>query len=164
MIIGGMWHWTRNNNISRARILVQVTIYRNLYENTGPGDYRVVVVVVVNDCFTSLFGTKGFKWHCNTIKNVVVNWWDEMMYRWWCEGASDRAWWVIESIFLRSPDKETWVSLCNLMLKLRGISSSSAILGSDSPQSNNSKDMSLQVTPFIPHPRERPNVKQAIAG
>ena len=37
-----------------------------------------------------------------------------------------------------------------------------AILGSDSPQSNNRKDHSLRVTPFIP--RERPNVKHAIAG
>ena len=38
----------------------------------------------------------------------------------------------------RSPRRpETWVSLCNLMMKLRGISRSSAILGSDSPQSNN---------------------------
>ena len=44
----------------------------------------------------------------------------------------------------------------------RGISRSSAILGSDSPQSNNRKDHSLWVTPFIP--RERPNVKHAIAG
>ena len=44
---------------------------------------------------------------------------------------------------------EIWVSLCNLMLKLRGISRSSAILGSDSPQSNNRKDNSLWVTPFI---------------
>ena len=43
-----------------------------------------------------------------------------------------------------------------------GISRSSAILGSDSPQSNNRKDHSLLVTPFIP--RERPNVKHAIAG
>ena len=33
---------------------------------------------------------------------------------------------------------ETCVSLCNLMLKLRGIPRSSAILGSDSLQSNNS--------------------------
>ena len=57
---------------------------------------------------------------------------------------------------------ETWVSLCNLLLKLRGISHSSAILGSDSPQSNNRKDNSLGVTPFIP--RDRPNVKHAIAG
>ena len=56
----------------------------------------------------------------------------------------------------------TWVLLCNLMLKLCGISRSSAILGSDSPQSNNRKDHSLWVTPFIP--RERPNVKHAIAG
>ena len=97
-----------------------------------------------------------------------------MMYRWWCEGGGDRAWWVIESVFLRSPDKgfwaclgdippdmprrpETWVSLYNLMMKLCGISRSSAILGSDSPQSNNGKDHSLWVTPFIP--RERPNVK-----
>ena len=39
---------------------------------------------------------------------------------------------------------------------------SSAILGPDSPQSNNRKDNSLWVTPFIP--RERPNVKHAIAG
>ena len=36
------------------------------------------------------------------------------------------------------------------------------IIGSDSPQSNNRKDNSLCVTPFIP--RERPNVKHAIAG
>ena len=48
------------------------------------------------------------------------------------------------------------------MLKLCGILHSSAILGSDSPQSNNRKDNSLWVTPFIP--RERPNVKHAIAG
>ena len=58
-----------------------------------------------------------------------------MVYRWWCEGGGDRAWWFIESVFLRSPEKgfwaclwdlppemlrrlETWVSLCNLMLKL----------------------------------------------
>ena len=102
-----------------------------------------------------------------------------MMYRWWCEGGGDRAYWVIESVFLRSPDKgfwaclgdippdmlrrpETWVSLCNLMLKLCGILRSSAILGSDSPQSNNRKDHFLWVTPFIP--REKPNVKHAIAG
>ena len=36
------------------------------------------------------------------------------------------------------------------------------ILGSDSPQSNNRKDNSLWVTPFIPH--ERPNVKHAIVS
>ena len=48
------------------------------------------------------------------------------------------------------------------MLKLCGISRSSAILGSDSPQNNNGKDNSLRVTPFIP--RERLNVKHAIAG
>ena len=57
---------------------------------------------------------------------------------------------------------KTWVWLYNLKLKHRGISRSSAILGSDSPQSNNRKDNSLWVTPFIP--REKPNVKQAIAG
>ena len=44
----------------------------------------------------------------------------------------------------------------------RGISRSSAILGSDSPQSNNRKNNSLWVTPFIP--RKRPNVKHVIAG
>ena len=53
-------------------------------------------------------------------------------------------------------------SLCNLMPNLCGILRSCAILGSDSPQSNNRKDNSLWVTPFIP--RERPNVKHAIAG
>ena len=57
---------------------------------------------------------------------------------------------------------ETWVSLCDLMLKLRGILRSSAILGPNSPQSNNRKDNSLWVTSFIP--RERPNVKHTIAG
>ena len=57
---------------------------------------------------------------------------------------------------------ETWVSLCSLLLKLRGISRSSAILRSVSPQSNNRKDNFLWVTPFIP--RERPNVKHAIVG
>ena len=40
--------------------------------------------------------------------------------------------------------------MCNLMLKLHGISRSSATLRSDSPQSNNRKDNSLLVTPFIP--------------
>ena len=121
---------------------------------------------------------RSFKWHCNTIKQCrqLMRW---MMYRWWCEGGGDRAWWVIESVFLRSPDKgfwaclgdippdmprrpETWVSLYNLMMKLCGISRSSAILGSDSPKCNNRKDHSLWVTPFIS--RERPNVKHAIAG
>ena len=34
-----------------------------------------------------------------------------MMYRWWCEGGGDRAWWVIESVFLRSPDKGFWACL-----------------------------------------------------
>ena len=43
-----------------------------------------------------------------------------------------------------------------------GISNSSAILGSDSPQNNNRKDNSLWLTPFIP--RERPNVKHVIVG
>ena len=83
-----------------------------------------------------------------------------MLYRWWGEGVGDRAWRVIESVFLRSPDKgfwaclgellpdmprqlETWVSLCNSMLKLRGISHSFAILESDSPRSNNSKGNSI---------------------
>ena len=101
-----------------------------------------------------------------------------MMYR-WCEGRGDRAWWVIESVFLRSPDKgfweclrdlppdmprrpETWLSLYNLMLKHRGISHSFAILGSDSPQGQNRKDNSFWVTPLIP--RERPNVKHFIVG
>ena len=51
---------------------------------------------------------------------------------------------------------ETWVSLCNLMLKLHSILLSCPILGSDSPQSNNRRDNSLWVTPFIP--RERTNV------
>ena len=72
------------------------------------------------------------------------------------DDVKDRVWWVIESVFLRSPDKgfwacladlptdmprrpETWVLLCNLMLILRGILHGSAILGSDSLQSNNSK-------------------------
>ena len=34
-----------------------------------------------------------------------------MMYRWWCEGGGDRAWRVIESVFLRSPDKGFWACL-----------------------------------------------------
>ena len=45
---------------------------------------------------------------------------------------------------LRRP--ETCISLCNLMLKLRGISHSSAMLGSDRPQSNNSKGNSIYPT------------------
>ena len=54
---------------------------------------------------------------------------------------------------------ETWVSLCNLMLKLCGISCGSAFFGSDRPQSNNRRDNFLLVTPFIT--RERPNIKLA---
>ena len=77
------------------------------------------------------------------------------------------AWWVIENVFLCSSDKgfwaclgylppdmprrpETWVSLCNLMLKHRGISRSSAILGSDSPQSNKfSTDAGAVLAPLL---------------
>ena len=44
---------------------------------------------------------------------------------------------------------------------LRAFSFARLIRGSG-PQSNNRKDHSLWVTPFIP--RERPNVKHAIAG
>ena len=68
---------------------------------------------------------------------------------------------LIESVFFRSPNKgfwaclgdlppdmprqpETWVSLCNFLLKLCGILRSSAILESDSPQNNNRKDNSIQ--------------------
>ena len=89
------------------------------------------------------------------------------------------AWWVIESVFVRLFDKgflaclgdlppdmprrpETCILLCNLILKHCGVLRSSAILGSDSPQSNYTKDNSLWVTPFIP--LKRPNVKHAIAG
>ena len=43
---------------------------------------------------------------------------------------------------------ETWVSLCKLMLKLRGISHSSDILGSDS---NNSKGLLNLFIPSEPH-------------
>ena len=98
-----------------------------------------------------------------------------MMYRWWCEGGCDKAWWVLESVFLRSPDKgfwaclgdsptdmprlpETWVLLCSLMVKLCGISHSSAILVSDSPQSSNSSGL---LTLFIPS--ETHNVYPSIA-
>ena len=123
------------------------------------------VVVVVNHCFTSLFGTKGL------LSNIIIRqkrcsqlirW---VMYSWWCESGGDRAWLVIESVFLRSPDKGFWACLGDIppdMLKLCGIPRSSAILGSDSPQSNNRKDHSLWVTPFIS--RERTYVKHAIAG
>ena len=74
-----------------------------------------------------------FKWHCNTLKRCsqLMKW---MMYRWWCEDGGDRAWWVIESVFLRSPDKGFWACLGDLPPD---------ILGSDSPQSNNRKDNSL---------------------
>ena len=114
----------------------------------------------------------SFKWHCNTIKTLQsideINDVQMMMWGW--------RWWVIESVFLLSPNKgfwaclgdpppdilrrpETWVSLCNLMLKLRNILRSSAILGSDSPQSNNRKGKSIH------SPCERRNViKHAIAG
>ena len=44
---------------------------------------------------------------------------------------------------------ETWVLLCNLMLKLRGISRSSAILGSDSPESSNRKGNFIHSSPAV---------------
>ena len=55
----------------------------------------------------------SFKWHCNTIKRCsqLIRW---LMYRWWCEGGGDRTWWVIESVFLRSPGKEFWACLWDL--------------------------------------------------
>ena len=78
---------------------------------------------------------------------------------WWVICSPDKGFWACLGDL--TPDiprrPETWVSLCNLMLKLCGISHSSVILGSDSPLSNNRKDNSLWVTPFIP--RERPNCR-----
>ena len=70
---------------------------------------------------------------------------------------------LIESVFLLSLDRgfsaclgdylpdisrwsETWVSLCNLCLKHCGLSHIPAILGSDSPQSNNSWSCRLDKT------------------
>ena len=95
-------------------------------------------------------------------------WW--MMYIWSREGGGDRAWWVIGSVLLRSPNKGFWPCLGDLppdmprrpeiMLKLRGISRRSAILGVDSPQSNNRKGHSNHPPP----PRERPSVRHSIAG
>ena len=37
-----------------------------------------------------------------------------MMYRWWCEGGGDRAWWIIKSVLLRSADKGFWACLGDL--------------------------------------------------
>ena len=88
-------------------------------------------------------------------KSVVVNRWDE-----WCSDNDVRVGMIGHGGLLSSPDKwfwaclgylptdmprrpKTWVSQCNLMLKLRGISRSSAILGSDSPQSNNRESNSI---------------------
>ena len=85
-----------------------------------------------------------------------------------------RAWWVIESVFFCSPDKrfwaylgdippdmprqpETWISLCNLMLKLRDICKASLSSGQIVPRVTIAR-----VTPFIT--RDRPNVKHSIAG
>ena len=67
---------------------------------------------------------------------------------------------LLTAFFVRSPDKGFWasqgdlppdmprqpvtlVSLCNLMLKIRGIPHSSAILEPDSPQCNNRKGNSI---------------------
>ena len=89
-----------------------------------------LMAVVENYCFWHKW---SFKWHCNTIKRCsqLIRW---MMYRWWCESRGDRAWWVIQSVFLRSPKKGFWgfthrhaQAAGNLgfamkfMLKLRGI-------------------------------------------
>ena len=71
-------------------------------------------VVIVNHCSVSLFGTNGL------LGDIVIRWkscsqlmrW--MMHRWWCDGGGDRAWWVIERIFLRSPDKGFWACLGDL--------------------------------------------------
>ena len=96
-------------------------------------------------------------------------WW--MMYRWWCEGGGDRAWWVMESVFLRSPDKgfwaclvdlppdiprrpETWATVCNLMLAFRTAPLSS---GRIVPRVT-----IVRVSPFIPS--DRTNVRHSIVG
>ena len=82
-----------------------------------------------------------------------------------------------ESVFLRSPDKGFWASLGYLprhaqtagdlgfAVQFNAETSWHFALRypmADSPQNNNNKDNSLWVTSFIP--RERPNVKHAIAG
>ena len=93
-----------------------------------------------------------------------------MMYRWWCEDGGDKAWWVIESVFLCSPDKGFWASTPrhaqtagNLGFAMQFNaetllhSHSSAFLGRIVSIVTKGK-----VTPFFP--REKPNVKHSIAG
>ena len=117
------------------------------------------VVVVVKHCFTSLFGTNGPLSDIVINKNVVVNWWDE-----WCTDDNVRVGMIGHGELLRTfsfsrpitgsgmskrstlrhaQTAEDLVSMRNLLLKLRGISRSSAILRSDSPQSNNRKGNSI---------------------
>ena len=54
-----------------------------------------------------------FKWHCNTLKPVQsIDEIDDVQMTMWRWG--DRAWWVIESGFLHSPDKGFWACLEDL--------------------------------------------------
>ena len=93
------------------------------------------------------------------------------MYRCWWKGGGDRAWLVIWSVFICSPDKgfwiclwdlltdmprrsETWVSLCKLMLKL-AFCTTPLSSGRIVPRVT-----IAGVTLFIP--RERPNVQHSI--
>ena len=94
-----------------------------------------LIVVVVNHCCTSFFGGNSL------LSDIVIVIWNVFL----C--SPDKGFWAclgdLPQDMPRRP--ETWVSLCNLMLKLRGISRSSAILGSDIPQSNNRKGNSINI-------------------
>ena len=71
----------------------------------------MIVVAVVNCCFTSLFDTNGpFKWQFNMIKTVqsIDEMNDVQMMTW---GRGHRAWRVFESVFLHSPNKGFWACL-----------------------------------------------------
>ena len=116
LILRSLWdHWE-----------LTVTSYWDHFEITQSSQWFDIEFTLLSLSFRHKW---SFKWHCNTRKIHLP---DKGFWAWLGDLAPDMP---------RQP--ETWVLLCNLMLKRRGISRRHAILGSDSPPSHNRKGNSI---------------------
>ena len=70
-----------------------------LWEQGGSGSSKIVKSLLERDGHLSDL-------ICNTLKIVKSERWKIMMYKWWCKGGLV-AWWVIESVFFHSSDKDS---------------------------------------------------------
>ena len=110
-----IWHW--NYIIKHLSVAEQLRLVHILTHHVVSYFYGWCIGLLLTTSKSLLYVTFrhicSFKCHCKTIKTFsqLMRW---MMYRWWCERGGDPAWWVIESVFLRSHNKGFWACLGDL--------------------------------------------------